>query len=30
MGLRNSDIDLNEATGSIERPVVEVGGGLVA
>ena len=29
MGLRNSDIDLNEATVSIERSVVEVGGGLV-
>ena len=26
MGLRNSDIDLNEATVSIERSVVEVGG----
>jgi integrase len=30
MGLRKSDIDLNEATVSIERFVVEVGGGLVA
>ena len=29
MGLRKSDIDLNEATVSIERSVVEVGGGLV-
>ena len=27
MGLRKSDIDLNEATVSIERSVVEVGGG---
>jgi len=29
MGLRKSDIDLNEGTVSIERSVVEVGGGLV-
>jgi integrase len=29
MGLRKSDIDLNDATVSIERSVVEVGGGLV-
>jgi hypothetical protein len=29
MGLRKSDMDLNEATVSIERSVVEVGGGLV-
>jgi hypothetical protein len=29
MGLRKSDIDLNEATVSIERSVVEVGRGMV-
>jgi hypothetical protein len=29
MGLRKSDIDLNEAAVSIERSVVEVGGGMV-
>jgi hypothetical protein len=29
MGLRKSDIDLNEATVSIERSVVEVGDGSV-
>ena len=29
MGLRKSDIDLNEATVSIERSVVEIGGELV-
>jgi hypothetical protein len=29
MGLRKSDMDLNAATVSIERSVVQVGGGLV-